>query len=165
MQPTSIQLLQAVVANIEELMLPQLQGDHARSAGENARMVLNHVILRLACEGQMLADDNREKRQTLDAFAEAISSSGGDLSALSGRLRSGLERIAEQGDYRPVEALSQENFQLKQLMNDAVMGLHAGKDELGPRYESLRGGLRTQLRAQLDREASLVGPAFDRARF
>jgi hypothetical protein len=168
MQPTSADILRAVVANLEELVLPQLEGDHARSAGECARMLVNHVILRLEAEGEVLAVDNAEKRTVLLGLARDLSAERvtPDIADLAAAIERGVAACPDVGEYRSVAALTAENDALKALMDVAVRRLHDARSELDEsRAAALRAALRVQLRAQIDREASLVAPAMDRAPF
>jgi hypothetical protein len=165
MQPSSVQLLRAVVANLEELVIPQLEGDHARSAAECARMVVNHVILRLEGEGEVLGTDNAEKRLLLAGLATTLeagrTTAGADLAAM---VRSELEALPATMSYVSMDRLTMENDTLKEVLEQVIIALHEAAQALG-RVEGMRSEIRAQLRAQLDRETSLVVPAMDRPPF
>lgn len=159
MRPTSAQILRAVVTNLEELVLPQLQGPHARSAAANAVMLLEHVILRLESEGEALGADNGEKRNLLGSLDEVPAS-------LHDGAREVMQRLAdtpETGGYASIESLTEENERLKSILDDWLTAIHAADDLAEEETRRLRAPIRAQLRAQVDREARLVVPiALDR---
>ncbi len=165
MQPTITEILRAIVANLEELILPQLEGDHAQSAGYCARMLLNHLIQRIRKEGPLLCADSREKREMLKSLSEVIETGlkGGDhpgLRALSIEVREGLERIPYTQRYVSIEELTAENDSLKTLVEAVIRVLHEHRDRLDTEvYDRLIESVRGQLRAQLCRELSLAQSA------
>jgi hypothetical protein len=160
LRPTSIQILRAVLANLDELILPQLAGAHAQSAGTNAKMLLEHVLVRLESEGLSLAADNHEKRALLHELSAIVSSvptprTAGEIDILDKR----LDAIPEHGRYVTVESLTEESDLLRGLTNDWILTLHRHRDALAPEtFDAARESLRKQLRAQLDRDAALVAP-------
>jgi len=153
-RPTSAQILRGVVANLEELIVPQLEGPHAQSAGANVVMLLEHVILRLESEGEALAADNGEKRALLGLL--------GDVPApLEGAAREVTRRLAgipENGPYVSVDALTDENERLKSVLDGWLSAVHAASDVDEAESSRLCAPIRTQLRAQVDREAAFVAP-------
>jgi hypothetical protein len=153
-RPTSAQILRGVVANLEELIVPQLEGPHAQSAGANAVMLLEHVILRLESEGEALAADNGEKRALLGSL--------GDVPApLEDAAREVSRRLAdtpEIGTYASIAALTEENEQLKSVLDDWLVAIHGAPELDEAETDRFRAPIRTQLRAQVDREAAFVVP-------
>jgi hypothetical protein len=71
MNPSAQDILRGCVENLEELVAPEISSPHAKSAMMCARMLINHVILRLDQEGAALVEDCREKRRLLATLAEA----------------------------------------------------------------------------------------------
>ena len=165
MQPNNSEILRAIVANLEELVVPQIQGAHAESALQNIVMLLEHVILRLGAEGKSLAIDNSEKRAVLAEIAEALGAIPNGESVGSGAgLLSSLEAIETAGPYVEMDSLKRENESLCEITNDWILRIHDARSRVGEKvFDELRAPLRAQLRAQMDREAVLVAP-IDRAR-
>jgi hypothetical protein len=149
LKPTCPDLLRAVIANIDELVLPQLQGPHARSAANNIKLLLTHVIHRLQHEGNALAADNAEKRTVLAALTDQVGAND---------LRSRLEAIPSAGAYTPIECLAGEAIHLRQLAVDTSLYVHGSVADIGEdKVAELLGPLRAQLRTQLDRDSAAVG--------
>jgi hypothetical protein len=149
LNPTCPDLLRAVMTNLDELVLPQLEGPHARSAAKNIKLLLTHVIYRLEHQGGALATDNAEKRAVLAALTEQVGA--GDLQAR-------LDAIPSAGSYVDIDELAEEAAQLRQLAIDTSLHVHRNRDAIGAdRAAALLSPLRTQLRAQLDRDRAAVG--------
>lgn len=144
LNPTSRDLLRAAIATMEELILPQLEGPHARSAAKNINLLLTHVIHRLEHEGPSLAEDNTEKRAVLSALTDRIGAT---------ELRTRLDAIPAAGSYVTIEDLASEAGQLRQLAIDASLHVHRACEE---RAAVVLAPLRAQLRAQLDRDVAAV---------
>jgi hypothetical protein len=152
LNPTCPDLIRAVMINIDELVLPQLEGPHARSAAKNIRLLLANVLYRLEHEGEALATDNGEKRSVLSTLTEQV----GDLNGAS-ELRDRLAAIPDRGSYVSVPALAEEATSLRQLMIDASLLVHRSAASLGEdKAEEVLSPLRSQLRAQLDRDSAAV---------
>lgn len=154
MRPTSAQILRGVVANLEELVLPQLEGPHAQSAAANAVMLLEHVILRLESEGRALAADNHEKRALLGSLGEVPA----PLERAAREVSERLVDAPENGTYASIDALTEENERLKSILDDWLMAIHSAADVDEAETDRLRAPIRAQLRAQVDREAAFVAP-------
>jgi hypothetical protein len=161
MQPLPSDILRGVLENLEELVFPQVEGAHAKSVAKCTRILLNHVILRLERESELLAEDNREKRELLARTADEIESGAAanvpSVSQLVPRLRKVASTV---GQDQSLSALTDENDGLKTEFVSLLQRLHAERSVLGDAFESLREPLRAQLRAQMEREQSLVAPAF-----
>lgn len=167
MQPSNAEILRAVVANLEEVIIPELQTSHAKSAGACARMLLNLVCNRLEREAPLLCDDSAEKRAVLTELAATIdrtpaAASCAPLPALAADVREYLAATPHTGTHIGIEELTVENDELKGLIERAVTTLYEHRDDLGTdAYTALNQPIRTQLRAQVDRELLLSGPALD----
>jgi hypothetical protein len=165
MQPTTVELLRGVVVNFEELILPDLKPGHAASAGSCIRMVLNHIILRLEQEPQVLLQDIAEKRAL---FAQLVEQMDRDpklrgierLSSLSGRMAA-LAKTTPATGYVPVGDLVALDDEMKTAVSDLIEELHAQRDAIGEAFDTMREPIRLQLRAQMDREIGMVAPAMD----
>jgi hypothetical protein len=147
LNPTCTDLLQAVIANLDELVMPQLEGPHARSAAKNMKLILEHVIQRLPVEGASLAQDNAEKRVVL---AEVTQEAG------ASELYARLGAIPTAGDYVSLADVAQEAAALRQLAVDTSLFVHRSTDLDDERTDALLAPLRAQLRAQLDRDAASI---------
>ena len=150
--PTCPELLEAVIVNLDELVVPQLEGPHARSAVKNMKLLLRNVIDRLEHEGPALTADNAEKRSVL---AELVQQAGTlEEAAELGRR---LDKIRFAGSYVTIAALAEEAGLLRQLAIDASVLVHRNAEALGQeKADELLAPLRRQLRAQLDREATAI---------
>ncbi|MEB3071699.1 hypothetical protein [[Mycobacterium] vasticus] len=148
LNPTCPDLLRAIIANMDEVVLPQLEGPHALSAGKNIKLLLAHVIYRLEHEGESLATDNAEKRSVLATLTERAGAS---------ELRARLDGIPDAGRYVRVEDLAVEAIRLRELAVDASLYVHHNAATLGAAATAeCLGPLRAQLRAQLDRDSAAV---------
>jgi hypothetical protein len=161
MQPLPSDILRGVLENLEELVFPQVEGAHAKSVAKCTRILINHVILRLEKEPELLAEDNREKRELLTRAANEIESGVAAEVPSVAQLVPHLRRVASTvSPDQSLPALTDENDGLKAEFLSLLQRLHAERSALGDAFESLRKPLRAQLRAQMEREQSLVAPAF-----
>ncbi|TAM64460.1 hypothetical protein [Mycobacterium sp.] len=152
LNPTCPELLRAVIANLDELVLPQLEGPHARSSVKNMKLLLTHVIHRLEHEGPELAADNAEKRVAITELVELAPDLDG-----AAELGRRLEKIPSAGSYVAVATLADEAGQLRQLAIDASLLVHGNTAALGQeKADELLAPLRRQLRAQLGRDLGAV---------
>jgi hypothetical protein len=152
LNPTCPELLRAVIANLDELVLPQLQGPHARSSVKNMKLLLTNVIHRLEHEGPELAADNAEKRAVVRELVERAADLDG-----AAELGRRLENIPAAGSYVAVAALAEEAERLRQLVIDASLLVHRSAATLGQdKADKVLAPLRQQLRAQLDRDLGAV---------
>jgi hypothetical protein len=147
LNPTCTDLLQAVITNLDELVLPQLEGPHARSAAKNMKLILEHVIQRLPVEGASLAQDNAEKRVVL---AEVTERAGAP------ELRNRLDSIPSAGVYVTLADVATEAAALRQLAVDTSLFVHRSAELGEEQTDALLAPLRAQLRAQLDRDAASI---------
>lgn len=154
MKPTSAQVLRGVVENLNELVVPQLEGPHAQSAVANATMLLEHVILRLESEGEALTADNGEKRALLQSLGEVPA----PLTGAAHRVSEVLAETPAAGTYVSIDALTAENEALKAILDEWLRAVHGATDLDEATSQTLRDPVRSQLRAQVDREAELVAP-------
>ncbi|KQZ63864.1 hypothetical protein EEB18_007730 [Sphingopyxis sp. OPL5] len=146
MNPSAQDILRGCVENLEELVAPEISSPHAKSAMMCARMLINHVILRLDQEGAALVEDCREKRRLLATLAEA----GEFPPALAAEVRT-LAADAEPGHIAMAD-LTARNDAWKRLFERALA------EPLAP---AVRTSLRAQLAAQIGREAAYCVPALD----
>lgn len=146
MNPSAQEVLRSCVQNLEELVAPELQSPHAKSAMMCVRMLLNHVILRLDLEGQALAVDSAEKRELLSALVADRSVSDGLAEEIATML--GETEPA----FTPIDELTARNEAWKKLIEKV---LHNAGDG------ALRLRVRSQLVAQVARENAFCAPALD----
>ena len=146
MNPPAGEVLHACVQNLEELVAPQLTDPHAKSALMCVRMLINHVILRLAQEGPALAADCAEKHQLFEGLLEQ-----GLLDpALASEIAELL--VAPEPVHTPIETLTARDEAWKRVTERALAGLGEGMD---------RDRIRRQLVTQVTRENAFCGPALD----
>jgi hypothetical protein len=159
MRPNAVEILRAIRANVEELLLPATTTPHAESAARNALMLLDHTMFRLENEGQFLNADNDDKRQTLGNLAAAVQTEVEDENFLASaaKLSGALDRVPRAGTYVAVADLTTESESLSRLMDEWLDLLWSNQQMLGPLHASLRQPLREQFRRQLDRDSQLVG--------
>jgi len=146
MNPSAQEVLKSCVQNLEELVAPELANPHAKSAMMCARMLINHVILRLGQEGDALATDCREKRALFARLAEEGAldpDSAADVTAM-------LE--ASEPEYTSIATLTERDEAWKRLTERALSRLGDGEP---------RARIRRQLAAQITRENACCGPAMD----
>ena len=165
MQPTNIEILRSCVVNLEEVVTPNLDDPHARSAALCIRTLLNHVALRLEKEAQNLQQDSREKRELIAGLIPRLQSISGDaLPALARRLDIGVSAIAANPEYITPAALTAENDALRRLVVDCLKTLQAQRDAIATDvFAELKRTIRTQLRAESVRDNTTVlidGPLF-----
>lgn len=146
MNPSAQDILRGCVENLEELVAPELDSPHAKSAMMCARMLINHVILRLDQEGAALAEDCREKRRLLGTLAEA----GEFPASLAAEIRAFAADL--EPEHVAVGELTARDDAWKRLFEKALA------EPLSP---AVRSSLRAQLAAQIRREAAYTLPALD----
>ncbi|MCK9541601.1 MAG: hypothetical protein M0R03_06165 [Novosphingobium sp.] len=146
MNPSAQEVLKSCVQNLEELVAPELTSPHAKSAMMCARMLINHVILRLDGEGEALAADCREKRALLAQLAQE-----GTLDAdCAAQVAAMLE--APEPEHTSIATLTARDDAWKRLTERVLAGLGDGEP---------RARIRRQLAAQISRENACCGPAMD----
>lgn len=168
MQPTTIEILRSCVVNLEEVVTPNLDDPHARSAALCIRTLLNHVALRLEKEAQNLQDDSREKRALIAGLIPRLQAVGGaaadSLVALAQRLDAGVGSIEASPAYIATETLTEENDALRRLVVDCLKTLQAQRNHIPTDvFAELKRTIRTQLRAESVRDNTTVlidGPLF-----
>lgn len=164
MHPSITRILQGIVADLDHLILPQLKGPQAESAGQCARMLLDHVIHRLENEGPSLHADSLEKRQVLQEIARLLTATPAtaehpQLQSLVCGIREGIDRIPPTPRFISFEEITAENDRLKALMETAITVLHERRSELDSKaYDDMRKTIRHQLRSQLNRELAAIEP-------
>lgn len=146
MNPSAQDILRGCVDNLEELVAPELSSPHAKSAMMCARMLINHVILRLDQEGAALVADCHEKRELLSFLA--------GTGEFSPALAAGVQALGAEPEPEAVSTrqLTERNDAWKRLMETAL------EEPLSP---ATRARLRRQLAAQIAREAAYCIPAMD----
>src|SRR5271154_4863269 len=68
MRPTTPELISAIVESLERQVAPNVQDKWAASALRSATQLLNHLAVRVERESEVLAEDNRDVRQVLEAI-------------------------------------------------------------------------------------------------
>lgn len=168
MQPTNIEILRSCVVNLEEVVTPNLDDPHARSAALCIRTLLNHVALRLEKEAENLQADSREKRALIAGLIPRLQAVGGaaatDLNALAKRLDAGVAGIQESPAYIATDVLTEENDALRRLVVDCLKTLQAQRNVIpSDVFAELKRTIRAQLRAETVRDNATVlidGPLF-----
>lgn len=165
MQPYPSDILRGVLENLEALVFPQLEDDHAKSVAKCTRILINHVILRLEQEIPALLQDSEEKRQLLNKLADDIAAlptpQADSLQSLAQSLRTGADEPPLSDSAATLEVVTAENDWLKETLEKAIYALHDKREELGEaHFARLNGAIRRQLRAQTERELALVAPAY-----
>lgn len=146
MNPSAQDILRGCVENLEELVAPELASPHAKSAMMCARMLINHVILRLDGEGEALATDCAEKR----ALFEQLLGEGALPSGVATAAKAMLAQ--DEPAYTSIAALTERNDAWKRLVEQTTANLAPGET---------RKRIRQQLLAQVGRENVWCGPALD----
>jgi hypothetical protein len=168
MQPTNIEILRACVVNLEEVVTPNLEDPHARSAALCIRTLLNHVALRLEKEAHNLQADSREKRELIAGLIPRLRTVAGGaadaLKDLAARLEQGVRSTKENPAYITPEALTEENDALRRLVVDCLKTLQARRGDIeAETFAELKRTIRKQLRAESMRDNTTVlidGPLF-----
>ena len=165
MQPSISDTLRCVLDNLEGIVFPHLEEEHAQSVARCTSILLRVVLLRLAGESTMLAEDSAEKRTLFADLAEALADDPpGELAMIVAELTTASAETP-----LPVvtpDALTAENVKLKATLEGFIVALHAQRGKLGEaRFLDLQSRVRRQLRAQIDRELAFVkepygGPGF-----
>lgn len=68
MQPSSRQLIEAIAAAIDDVILPQVEEKQAASSLRAARTLLEHLAVRVEIEPDIIAADNRDASEALAAM-------------------------------------------------------------------------------------------------
>jgi hypothetical protein len=163
MRPTSEELLKGIKDAIDNHILPDLSSPYPMSIAGTVSVLLDHLILRVEKEGQLLAESNWDIRDTLEAALSTLQHSE-QASAIPGLLR--LERdIREKlskehrarDEYPSVRSLTEENNDLRETLIDLLQTVDAAKEHLeADSLTELRGRVTDCSKRQLDREFYLV---------
>lgn len=148
MQPSSIDIVRGCLENLEEMVFPEVSTPHGVSAVRGVRMMLKHLVLRLEKEAAALVLDSKEKREL---FSQAAAEAQLD-ERVRRIIRQGVEAAPAPLPLVSPEALTAENDHWKRLAERVLAE---------PGAEPIRGRIRRQLRAQMDREAEYTVAAID----
>ena len=149
MKPSVEQILEAAQLALRENVAPVATDQWAASALRSVDVILSHLQARVAVEGPMLFEDNRDLASVL-AKAEALE--------LDAALRAGLCAFAaEQAampEYPSVNALSDLIIKGRGLLDDLLVFCHAQQET------AVHAELRGYLQRHLDRERRFFFPIF-----
>ena len=146
MQPTSRQLIEGIVAAIDEVILPAVTEKQAASSLRAARTLLEHLAVRSEVEYAELVEDND------------------DVQAVLGRLGRAAEDVlqphaASRAPPASLAALQARNDALQAAVEDALRTLPPTGREDAAQAE-MRRELRAYLARRRERERSMIFPAF-----
>ena len=163
MQPLPVNILAAILENLDSIVFPEISSPHARSTAKCTRILLNHLILRLEAEPMLLIQDSNEKRAMLAELASDAASLEHVPPALLHALVAAVSPTVPHSETNAgLECLTTENDRLKAVVEDLLILLRGARTSLGEAvFTHLNDRMRKQLSAQVERELSLVAPAFE----
>ncbi|GAA0997340.1 hypothetical protein GCM10009555_094720 [Acrocarpospora macrocephala] len=151
MRPSPDDLLDSLRLSLNETLLPHVEDRWARYAGAAMDLLLQHLKLRLAGEGDALAEDSADMLAVLAAI-------GGSAAALGGEWDSLAELVAGAAGDPPGDATAR-NEQLRGVIV-AVMRWLDEAEGADPAVQDLRDEVYRLVRRQVDRTKPMVEPLF-----
>lgn len=161
MRPSAEEILRSVAATFDEYLLPEIAEPFAHSLALTVSNLLRHLALRMEHEGPMLVAEITELRAVLGEIKAFAAASPGCEAVLA---HVDATRGAQRGDgsYVGLLALHGEATELGWALQHAIRAL----DDAAPAiatvdgYAEVRQSIRRYLRRSLEREGSLIVPAF-----
>jgi hypothetical protein len=161
MRPSAEEIVRSIAATFDEYLLPEIAEPFAHSLALTVSNLLRHVALRMEHEGPVLMAEIADLRAVLDEIkAFAAASPGCD--AVLAQVDAACRARPREGSYAGLGELHDEATELGWALQHAIGAL----DEAGPAigtldgYTDVRLSIRRHLRRSLEREGSLIVPAF-----
>lgn len=165
MRPTTEELLTGIKDAIDNYILPDLSSPYPISIACTINALLLHLIRRVEKEGHLLAESNRDIRDTLEAALSTLqhskhTSAIPELVRLEMDLREKLSKeYRARDEYTSVGSLTEENNDLRRTLIDLLKTVDAAREHLeADSLAELRGRITNCSKRQLDRELSLLSP-------
>lgn len=161
MRPSPEELLDSLRLSLNETLLPKVEDRWARYVGTAMDLVLQHLKLRLAHEGDVLAEDDADMLAVLASLGtRAAALAEQDTAATAPRWEElaglvGAARTAEAGEH----GATARNEELRGVVV-AVMRWLDEADGADPAVEEMRDEVYRLVRRQVDRTRPLVEPLF-----
>ena len=160
MRPNAVEILRSIGATFDEYLLPEISEPFARSLALTISNLLRHVTLRVEQEGGMLAAEITDLRDVLGLTASFASSAG--LDEVAAEIRTACEHEPAAIAFVEMSELEDEAMALQWALQHAIRAFDTRRDELAGRdgYQEVRRAIRQYLRRSLEREGTLIVPAF-----
>lgn len=167
MRPRTDEILLSLLWTFEKHIAPEVQSDYAKSLTLTMGNLIDHVRLRVRHEGELMYEERAEIRRLLSviaAFARSIS--GPEWATLVQAIEDALQGTASGAAYLSTIRLTEQLTVLRAALSRALVQLQDGRPNLEslPDYRRIRADIRQHLARTLDREGSLIEPAFVRDR-
>lgn len=161
--PTASDTVRSIAGQLEEIILPALDGQLERSTVATILHLLRHTSQRLALEGQILFDEIAYLRPLFTRAAGWLAARP-DHRALAERMSAavaveGWSPDAAPGDYPDLERVAARVAILRQLVDELLGALHQ-RDATDAEGAELHQAMRAYIGWQIAQEAKLVEPAF-----
>lgn len=166
MRPRTDEILKSLLWTFDEWIVPDVTTPYAKSLTLTMGNLLRHVILRVELEGDLLFEDNRDLRAVLGevgGFIEGLKPVPDGLSGTGAEIAAALGQEYHGGDVYPsVARLVEEATALRWVLVHAIDALQGARDALSDdsAYLAARQAIRDYLGRQLDREGTMIEPAF-----
>lgn len=159
MRPSADEILRSVIGSFDEYIVPEVTEPFARSMALTISNLLRHVALRIEHEASLLLAEVGELRTLLGEICLFVSGTGAAAGGAA------FERL--QDDINGALAIaggdiSAEADRLGWLLQQSIRTLEAARPAFteDDEYAEMRRGIRRYLRRSLEREGSLIVPAF-----
>ncbi|MEY9211778.1 hypothetical protein NI17_008790 [Thermobifida halotolerans] len=162
MRPSPDELLDSLRLSLNETLLPKVEDRWARYVGTAMDLVLQHLKLRLAHEGDALAEDDADMLAVLAALsARAAALAGQETGGGAPRWEELAELVAGAARSGDTEArgATARNEELRGVVV-AVMRWLDEADSADPAVREMRDEVYRLVRRQVDRTRPLVEPLF-----
>lgn len=165
MRPSATQIINGIKWSFETQIAPRLDDKQSQSTARSILSLLDHLYVRVASEGQLLSEDNQDKkalfRELLNVLepTRAATVAAGLAAALTDMNEKLVKEYRTATAYPTVASLTEESEDLKRTLIRTIHALQTHKGDLPPRiYAQADQAIRDQLTRQLDRENALVLP-------
>jgi hypothetical protein len=161
MRPSAEEIVRSVAATFDEYLLPEIEEPFARSLALTVSNLLRHVAVRIEHEGPMLVAEIADLRTVLGEIRAFAAANQGCDTVLA-QVDAVCDKSPPDGSYVGIRRLHDEAGELGWALQGAIRAL----DETAPTiatidsYADLRLSIRRHLRRSLEREGSLIVPAF-----
>lgn len=163
MRPSATEIIAGIKWSFETYIVPGLNEKLAQSTARSILCLLEHLQARVATEGPLLMEDNREMRELFQQLSQLLESALRDgvtpdlESAVAEMKEEAAREFRPSGTYPTVESLTEENEGLKRTLVRAIRAIKGHAADLPEdAYAQADEAICTQLRRQLDRENTWI---------
>ncbi len=159
MRPSATEIIAGIKWSFETYILPGLNEKLAESTARSILNLLEHLQVRVATEGPLLTDDNRDMRELFRLLSQLLepalrNAAAPDLLTAVAEMKEKMNKeYRPSGAYPTAESLTEENEDMKRTLVRVIQAVKSLASDLpADIYAQVDEVIRAQLRRQLDRE-------------